>query len=217
MRPFFSGNSCLEMGCADGGMTRYLSRDFTDIVAVDGSPVMLNRLRQAVEAPNLLIVESELEHLRLDRKFSNVVVAHVLEHVQNPVQVLRVAYEHLLPDGQVFITVPNGLSLHRKLGKAMGLISVETALTAADLQIGHRRVYVWDTLRADVAAAGLVPIHEEGVFLKPFTNEQMELLATRYPTILTGLEALGKQIPDLASELLIIAAQTLGPGTGKHK
>jgi hypothetical protein len=84
----------------------------------------------------------------------------------------------------------------------MGMLSAPTDLNEDDVRIGHRRVYSPEHLTADVAAAGLRLIERGGIFLKPLSNRQIEESWTEQ--MIEGFYELGKDFPDLATEILVV-------------
>jgi hypothetical protein len=56
-----------------------------------------------------------------------------------------------------------------------------------------------------VAAAGFEIEGSGGIMLKPFTHAQMESLPFTTPSLLSGLELLGSELPDLAAEVYVEA------------
>ena len=74
------------------------------------------------------------------------------------------------------IIVPRALSVHRRLGRAMGLLTSWDQLTEQDRAVGHVRVYTGRLLSQDVRAAGLYSYSNSSLFFKPFANAQMQLL-----------------------------------------
>lgn len=199
---FFKGKSCLEFGAADGEGTRFLTKHFQRIVAVDGSVKQIGQLRKSVRSRKVEGVVSLFEKFNSEERFDTVLLAHILEHVADPVKTLRIARRHLKKGGVLLIDVPNALSIHRQVGVRMGMLKTEYHLNAADRSIGHRRVYDFDRLRRDVLKAGLRIKKEGGIFLKPFSNAQMEKLLNR-----SGIQAfstVGKKYPELAAEIYLV-------------
>lgn len=202
IRPFVAGAArCLELGSADGRMTAQLEPVVGSLVAVDGSERYVTALRERLPGVEAVCALFE-EYLPVEPP-DVVVLAHVLEHVAAPVQLLARVRRYLAPGGRIVVSVPNADSLHRQVGVAMGLLHRVTDLNDADRSIGHRRVYTRDGLLADVAAAGFEPVHVGGVFLKPLSNGQIE---AQWPVELQDafFEA-GKRFPELCAELVVVA------------
>ena len=101
-------------------------------------------------------------------------VVHVLEHVQDPVDILRRAGRWLAPGGKILAAVPNALSLHRQAAVLMGLLPKVDALNEMDLRHGHRRVFDPDRFRDIFRQAGLGIEIFGGYWLKPLANSQLE-------------------------------------------
>ena len=201
---FFVGSSCLEMGSAEGSGTQYLLDHFPEVVSVDGSRAAVDSLRRRFPTDRHTAVHGWFEDLDLGgRLFDTVVLAHVLEHVDDPLPVLARAREHLAPGGVLVIDVPNGNSLHRQVGVKLGMLSEVTQLNEADHSIGHQRVYVPETFRRDVESAGLTIQRFGGMFVKVLSNAQTEQVFSAEQ--LEALFAVGEDNPDVAAEMYILA------------
>ena len=101
-------------------------------------------------------------------------MGHVLEHVQDPVDILLRARGWLKPGGLIFAAVPNAQSLHRQAAVIMGMLPKVDALNAMDLHHGHRRVFNPETFRLAFTQAGLQVDIFGGYWLKPLANGQIE-------------------------------------------
>ena len=176
---------------------------FGHVVSVDGSGTVVRQLRERFAGHDLVAVESYFEDLALPERFDTVVLAHVLEHVEDPQAVLAVGRRHLAPGGVMIVDVPNGMSLHRQIGVALGLLGTETDLHEGDLSIGHRRVYRPDDFREEIVRAGLTIESFGGVFLKILSNAQTQ--ATFTDEQLAALVAVGERYPEIAAEMYVVA------------
>jgi hypothetical protein len=89
----------------------------------------------------------------------------------------------------------------------MGLISSNSAVTAAEKEHGHRVTYSLDTLERDVKAAGLKVIERSGVFFKALANFQWDRLLNTdiiSPEYLEGCYQLVQQYHDLCSSIFLL-------------
>jgi trans-aconitate methyltransferase len=204
MLPFLEGrSSCVELGSSDGRMTERLATIFPDdLTAVDGTAAYVEEVARRL--PQVTAVHSLFEEYTPGRQFGSAVLGHVLEHVADPVEILRVTRELLEPGGIAIVTVPNANSIHRHVGVAMGMLGAVTDLNDDDRRIGHRRVYTSDLLVGDVEAAGLRVEHAGGVYLKPLSNAQIESWPEE---LIQAFYEVGKQWPDMCAELMVVAAR----------
>ena len=201
---YFVGTSCLELGSSEGSGTERLLQHFDLVVAVEGSSSAAAQLRMRYPDERLEVVHALFEHLDLGhRRFDTVVLAHILEHVDDPQFVLSRAKSLVAPDGVLIIDVPNGDSLHRQVGVQMGLLQERTELNAADLSIGHQRVYTPEAFKLEVVRAGLTIRAFGGMFIKVLSNSQTE--AVFDADQLEALFGVGADNPDIAAEIFIIA------------
>lgn len=203
---YFKGSSCLELGIAEGsGIDKLLDR-FNEVTVVDGSKLAISQVQERFKNQNLIAVHSFFEEIDFKGKvFDTIIMAHILEHVDDPILVLRKAKEFLADNGIIIIDVPNGNSLHRQVGVKMGLLNENTELNQADLSIGHQRVYTPETFKKDVEDSGLIINNFGGMFIKVLSNSQMEEVFNEQQ--LEALFNVGVDQPEIAAEIYIIATK----------
>lgn len=203
LEPYLVGPHGLELGPADGWMTRHLRRKFRVLTIVDGAGDLLESIPSG---PDLIKVHSLFEDFRPSDKFNSIIMEHILEHVAEPVDLLKRVREWVAPTGRIFVGVPNSESYHRLVAVKMGLLKNAHELNERDHAYGHRRVYSWDTLVADLRAAGLKVEKMDGVFFKPLSNRQIDQYWT--PEMIEGFYQLGKDFPKNAAEILAVCSVT---------
>ena len=154
------------------------------------------------------IINSKFELVTLPKRYDNVVLTHVLEHLDDPVLVLkRINEEWLAEGGRLFLVCPNANAPSRQIAVKMGLISHNAAVTPAEAEHGHRVTYTLDTLEREAVAAGLKVVHRSGIFFKALANFQWDrLLQTDIVSeeYLEGCYKLGQQYPDLCSSIFLM-------------
>jgi 2-polyprenyl-3-methyl-5-hydroxy-6-metoxy-1,4-benzoquinol methylase len=206
-KPFFAPGSVLELGSFKGDFTRLLQAHFADVTCVEASEAASGEARQRLQGA-VKFHNSTFESAALPRRYDNVVMTHVLEHLDDPVSVLRrVNDEWLENTGKFFLVCPNGNAPSRQIAVKMGLISHNCAVTQAEAEHGHRRTYTLDTLERDARAAGLNVVHRSGIFFKALANFQWDrLLQTDIVSAeyLDGCYQLGQQYPDLCSSIFLL-------------
>jgi 2-polyprenyl-3-methyl-5-hydroxy-6-metoxy-1,4-benzoquinol methylase len=202
LAPHLKGPAGLELGSAEGGMTRLLLPHFARLTIVDAARTLLDAIP---DAPNLRKVHSLFEDFEPRERYDTIVMEHVLEHVVDPAVLLKRAQKWLAGDGRILIGVPNSQSIHRLAAVKMGLLSSPNELNARDLQIGHRRVYSPVSLRKEVESAGLKVAASGGVFLKPVSNQQIEDHWNE--NMIRGFFLLGRDFPDHAAEIFVVCAR----------
>lgn len=205
--PFFRQGSLLELGSFKGDFTRRFLPYFSDITCVEASGEALLEARNKL-GNSVKLVHSLFETATLPRRYDNIVLTHVLEHLDDPIQVLRrINDEWLAESGRLFLVCPNANAASRQIAVKMGLISHNAAVTPAEAQHGHRCTYALDTLERDAVAAGLRVAHRSGIFFKALANFQWDrLLQTDIVSkeYLEGCFQLGQEYPDLCSSIFLL-------------
>lgn len=202
LKPYFKGKNLLELGPAMGHMTKFLVNDFENVSVVEGSKELLDLI------PNYDNIEkhhSYFEEFETDKKFDTIIMSHVLEHIENPIKILKLISRWLSENGVIIISVPNSKSLHRLAAVEMGLLESEYELNQRDLDLGHYRVYDLNSLKKDIIESSLKIIDEGGVFLKPVSNGQIDDNWT--DQMVDGFYKLGKKFPDFCAEIFVVCTK----------
>ncbi len=88
----------------------------------------------------------KIEAFDLLKDYDLVTILGVLEHVEDPAAFL----DQFAEARRIFLTVPNGASFHRHVGRMLGLLKDFDELGEADRRVGHRRYYTCDTLATEI-------------------------------------------------------------------
>lgn len=205
--PFFNNGNLLELGSYRGDFTERLTACFDEITCVEASKDALKIATERMGG-RVTFVHGRFEDVVLERRFNNIILTHVLEHLDDPILVLqRINNEWLAKGGRLFLVCPNANAPSRQIAVKMGLIDHNAAITKAESEHGHRITYSLDTLERDVRRSGLKIIHRSGVFFKALANYQWDrLLRTDIisPEYLEGCYMLGQQYPDLCSSIFLL-------------
>lgn len=135
-----------------------------------------------------------------------IIISSVLHEVAAPGELLRAAQSIMGEQSVLHVNVPNATSFHRMLAKSMGLINDVKVLSKRNVDLLQQRVYDAASLREDVEAAGLAVVSEGGYLVKPFTHAQMQAISSELgEAVLDGLYQLGKDRPEMASEVYLEA------------
>lgn len=205
--PFFREGSLLELGSFKGGFTKRFLPFFDDITCVEASDVAVAEAKKEL-GDKAEIHTALFEDVKLPKKYDNIVLTHVLEHLDDPVKVLkRINDEWLADGGWFFLVSPNAHAPSRQIAVKMGLITHNSAVTPAEEAHGHRITYSLDTLERDATAAGLKVSYRSGIFFKALANFQWDkLLKTDIVSkeYLEGCYQLGQEYPDLCSSIFLL-------------
>jgi 2-polyprenyl-3-methyl-5-hydroxy-6-metoxy-1,4-benzoquinol methylase len=209
--PFFKKGNILELGSYEGEFTKKLIPYFKNITCVEASDKAVFKAAILLEKQDIIYYNTLFEDVNLTEKYNNIIMTHVLEHLDNPISVLkRIRNEWLSDDGVFLLVCPNANAPSRQIAVKMGIISHNSAITESEKQHGHKITYTLDTLERDVIASGLKIIHRSGIFFKALANFQWDkLLQTDIVTkeYLDGCYALGQQYPDLCSSIFLVCTK----------
>ena len=205
--PFFRTGNLLELGSYKGDFTARLLPYFNDITCVEASAEAISEAVKRTGS-KVQIVNALFEEVSLEKRFDNIILTHVLEHLDDPVKLLvRINNDWLSDGGRLFIACPNANAPSRQIAVKMGLISHNTAITEDEAAHGHRITYTLNTLERDAGAAGLKVVQRSGIFFKAFANFQWDrLLETDIISddYLEGCYKLGQQYPELCASIFLL-------------
>ncbi len=205
--PMFRRGSALELGCFRGNFTEKMATYFDDITCVEASGEALKAAKERI-GEKAQFIHGLFEEVTLPRKYDNIFLTHVLEHLDDRVGLLKKINDEWLSDnGVLFLACPNANAPSRQIAVKMGLIEYNSAVTEAEREHGHRVTYSLDTLETDARRAGLNVIYKSGVFFKALANFQWDrairdgIVSQEY---LEGCYELGQVYPDLCATIYCV-------------
>ncbi len=205
--PFWKAGNLLELGSFKGDFTRRLLPFFNDITCVEASDEAVEIAKKEF-GDKVKFYNSLFETVDLPTKYDSIVLTHVLEHIDDPVALMRrINNEWLSDTGRFFLVCPNANAPSRQIAVKMGLISHNAAVTPAEVEHGHRITYSLDTLERDAKASGLRVVHRSGIFFKALANFQWDRLLNTdiiSKEYLEGCYELGHIYPDLCSSIFLV-------------
>jgi 2-polyprenyl-3-methyl-5-hydroxy-6-metoxy-1,4-benzoquinol methylase len=112
--PPFKGARLLDLGCGNGGFVKLADLMGWSGVGLDSDPKAV----AAAVAEGVDARVGRIEDLEADLRFDAITLSHVIEHVHDPVAVLRKCRARLVADGLLWIETPNAVSDgHRRFGR----------------------------------------------------------------------------------------------------
>lgn len=132
--------SALEVGCGRGNLSARIAPHVGRLTAFDVSPEA-TRIARATCASHqgVDVALADIEHLPFRERFDVVIVAEVLEHLDDAPAALRASVEQLSEAGRLIVTVPAHQSMW----------------TEQDVAAGHKRRYSRDELVSLIEGGGL--------------------------------------------------------------
>jgi SAM-dependent methyltransferase len=170
---FMHGTSLLDLACGDGLLTEQFQKHYSRVVGVDASSKHLDKARNRNK--NIDFFNSLIEDFEINEKFDNVTLINILEHVRDPISLLKKSADFLKKDGVLIVHVPNANAINRRIAVMMGTLKNCEELSPFDEKIvGHRCSYTRKTFGADIKKSGLKIVATGGIFLKMLSTPQID-------------------------------------------
>jgi 2-polyprenyl-3-methyl-5-hydroxy-6-metoxy-1,4-benzoquinol methylase len=206
LEPFLRPGKALEMGCYTGEATELIASRYDDLTVVEASGELVEIARERL-AGRARLVHGTFETVQLPDRYDAIFLIHTLEHLDDPVSVLRRVNGWLSDRGRLFVVVPNANAASRQIAVQMGLIRSNDAVTDDERTHGHRKTYSLGTLEREALDADLRIVHRGGVFFKPLANYQFDRLMggdVISDAYLEGCYRLGMHYPDLCASVWLV-------------
>jgi 2-polyprenyl-3-methyl-5-hydroxy-6-metoxy-1,4-benzoquinol methylase len=105
------GSRVLDMACGEGYGSAVLARGAESVLGVDANPEAFEHARLRYAGQNLRFERGMVENHGEPGAYDAVVFLQTIEHVQDPLAVLRHFRSLLAPGGAVYVSTPNLLTL----------------------------------------------------------------------------------------------------------
>ena len=169
-----SGNKVLELGCSTGLSTKLLSDINIEITVVEGSEININKSIKNFEfGKNVNFINELWENYETTDKYSDILLIDSLQLLNNKEELLNKYKLLLLKGGNFHIICPNSNSLHRQIGKDMGIIKSLTDQSDKDILVSSHQNLNWESARNLFLNLNFKIINETPILLKPLDNTTM--------------------------------------------
>ena len=145
------GKDILELGCADGFISRHLSERGCRVTGLEIDPEAAERARQWCERVVLYDLNRPDWTDRVGPGFDTVLCGDVLEHLVEPEVALQQIHKILAPGARVLICLPNIAHFRVRLKLLAGKFEYEPT---GVLDVTHLRFYTYQTARKLIEGAG---------------------------------------------------------------
>ena len=203
---FISGDSVLEMGCFEGDFTKYLASHYKEVHVLEASEALTGFAKDRLPK-NVSFTVATFEEAYLEEKYDGIFIVHTLEHLDEPIEILKKTQNWLNPGGRVVIAVPNASAPSRQIAAKMGILEHNAGITESEWKQGHRVTYSMDTLYDHARKSGYTVIRSGGVFFKTLANFQFDAAIKAGIIDSDFLEAsyqLGMHYPELCASIYVI-------------
>lgn len=101
----WKGKKVLDVGCGTGLFAYRSAKKGANVLGIDFSEAAINIARKKYKIPNLRF--EKLNATEIQDKFDVIVSIGTLEHLDNPLKMLKIFKNHLKSNGRIIITSPN--------------------------------------------------------------------------------------------------------------
>jgi 2-polyprenyl-3-methyl-5-hydroxy-6-metoxy-1,4-benzoquinol methylase len=155
----------LSVGCGDGTVVKGLSDSVNRVIALDVSENALRVAKKFNHANNIEYILTPIEKFETTEKFNVIVLFEVIEHVYDPLLVLKKINQLLVPGGVVLISTPNYMRLTRRVKMLPIISSIRKKRGKRNDRINcdHVAEYTFQQVNEFLHIAGFLTIKNEGI------------------------------------------------------
>lgn len=153
-----NGNTILDCGCGRGEMLKYLS-NISKYTGIDVNKTIIENAKMCTKQLDIdtdfFVLQLGKDKLNLQNKYDIIIMSAILEHLDNPKDVLKELKHFLTMNGIIIITTP--------LPKSKQILNVGSKLKifSSEAFHEHKSYFSTESLICLVGKAGLEIIHYE--------------------------------------------------------
>lgn len=203
----FTSQNILEIGCGTDPLFQYVKNSRFTIVE-PAQKFFDNAVALAKGDERITCVQGLFENAvkELSGDYDMILCSSLLHEVEDSDGLLKSIAQVCNKNTLVHINVPNANSIHRLLGKEMGILQSTYDFSQGNVELQQHNVFDCNSLRKTVESNGFEIIEEGSFFMKPFSHNQMFQMMEGgiiNMAVLDALYELGKNIPEFGSEIYV--------------
>lgn len=146
-----NGRRLLDVGAADGYLAQILTKRGFEVTCLEGNPMLAARAQG--KCASVLVSDLNREVPRMNGTYDAIVYGDILEHLQDPLNVLTALNRNLAPGGMVLISVPNVAHLWVRMQLILGRFEYADR---GILDRTHLRFFTLKSFKQFIRDSGLV-------------------------------------------------------------
>ncbi len=155
-----TGLRVLEIGCAAGRLGREIKKAGNYVVGVDISELAALEAKKVLDEVFVFDMEKDWPEELLKHNFDLIILSEVLEHIFDPVYILRKSASILKASGEIILTTPNFLVWTNRCRFLFGFFRYEKE---GMFDFGHIRWFTYPYLKQVLAESGFTIIAEKHI------------------------------------------------------
>lgn len=152
--------SVLDVGCANGRLGGEIKKKGHSVWGVDISTDAIQKAQQVLDGVFEFDIQSTWPGNLLEDNFDVILMSELLEHVFNPVEVLKNATKHLKSGGYIIITTPNFMTWTNRLRFIFGDFNYKDQ---GMFDFGHIRWFTYSYLKKTLEDSSLEIVEEKHI------------------------------------------------------
>lgn len=200
----------LEIGCGCEPLFQYVhNAKFTVVEPSDIFFIQMVALADKEKQRRVKCIQAFFEEIYTSlskESYDMIICSSLLHEVESPEKLLQAMAGCANENTVIHINVPNANSMHRLLGRAMGILSNIHDKSESNMDFQQNNIFDIDTLKKIVHENGFEVFESGSFFVKPFSHAQMYDMMQKGiidDKVLDGLYSLGKDMPDFGSEIFV--------------
>ena len=154
------GQRVLEIGCAAGRLGLEIKKLDHYVAGIEISESAAKEAKKVLDEVYVFDIEQDWPAELLSQKFDIVVLPEILEHIFDPVYVLKKSSTVLKPSGEIILTTPNFLIWTNRLRFLFGFFKYEKQ---GMFDFGHIRWFTYPYLKQVLAETDFTIIAEKHI------------------------------------------------------
>lgn len=106
----FGAQQVLDVGCGDGAVTNFVANEVSQVTGIDSEKTAVRLAQENSNAQNVLYLNNTISDYEggagRGRKFDFIYSLDVIEHLPDPIELVRFAFNHLKEGGVFVIGTP---------------------------------------------------------------------------------------------------------------
>lgn len=155
-----SGKRVLDIGCATGYLGRHLKEAGNEVIGVEISAPAAEEARKILDQVHIFDIEYSWPEVLQGGRFDLAIAAETLEHVFDPLEVLKEIRQILAPNGEIIITTPNFLTWTNRIKFLLGKFKYTNQ---GSFDFGHIRFFTYAYLQEVLSASDFKIVKENHI------------------------------------------------------